>query len=62
MLKKKKKNKKRRRKNAMTLVFQYKEDAIQPELCSPSRFRIQGWSPERDGVVGVAVWYFPFLI
>ena len=32
------------------LVFQYYEDAIQPELSSTYHFRIQGWGgyPERD--------------
>ena len=35
--------------NANLLVFQYKEDALRPELSSPAHFRIQGVSPERDG-------------
>ena len=34
--------KKRRKKMLYTLVFQYKEDAIRPELFSPARFRVQG--------------------
>ena len=55
------------KKNAIFLVFQYKEDGIRPELSSPSRFRIQGGYPERDtvaaaGVVVVAGQYFSFLI
>ena len=40
---------KKEEKNALLLVFQYEEDAIQPELSSPARFRFQGGSPERDG-------------
>ena len=39
----------KKKKNAILLVFQYKEDAIRPELSSPARFRFQGGSPERDG-------------
>ena len=38
-------SKNQREKNAILLVFQHQEDAIQPELSSPPRFRIQG----RDG-------------
>ena len=37
------------KKNAFLLVFQYQEDAIQPELSSPARFRFQGGQYERDG-------------
>ena len=42
---KKLKRRKTSLKNAFLLVFQYKEDAIWPELSSPARFRIQGWYP-----------------
>ena len=38
-----------RKKNAILLVFQYQEDAIQPEFSSPARFRFQGGYPQRDG-------------
>ena len=31
------------------------EISLRPELSSPARFRIQGGSPERDGVGGVGV-------
>ena len=64
-LKKKKNFDQKKKKNAILLVFQYQEDGIRPELSSPPRFRIQGGSPERDGVggvVGVAGRHFSFLI
>jgi hypothetical protein len=64
------KKKKLQKKNAILLVFQSYEDAIQPSHSSPARFRFQGGYPERDtvavavvaGVVVVAGKYFPFLI
>ena len=31
------------------LIFQYEDDAIQPELSSPPCVRIQSGSPEGDG-------------
>ena len=34
--------KKEEEKNVIVLVFQYKDDAIRPELSSPPRFKIQG--------------------
>ena len=34
--------KQEQKQNGILLVFQYQEDAIQPELSSPARFRIQG--------------------
>ena len=37
------------KRNAILLVFQYYENAIQPELSSPARFRFQGRHYERDG-------------
>ena len=38
------------KKNAILLVFQYKEDGIRPELSSPPGFRIQGgWSERHEG-------------
>ena len=36
-------------KNAIILVLQYKEDAIQPKLSSPACCRILGGYPELDG-------------
>ena len=64
MSRKKISQKKRKEKNAMLLVFQYKDDAIRPELSSPPCFRIQGGYPERDtgAAVGVAERYIPFLM
>ena len=55
-----------RKKNAILLVLPIEEISLRPELSSPTRFRIQGGSPERDtgGVVGavVAGRHFSFLI
>ena len=39
----------KKKKNAILLVFHYKKDAIRPEVSSPSRSRILGGYPERDG-------------
>ena len=36
-------------KNTILLVLPFYYISIRPELSSPSRFRIQGGSPERDG-------------
>ena len=60
----------KKKKNAIPLVLPIEEISLRPELSSPARFRIQGGSPERDGVVvvvvvvvvGVAGRHFPFLI
>ena len=41
--------KKEEEKNANHFVFQYYDNAFQPELSSPARFRIQGGSSEPDG-------------
>ena len=40
---------KKEEKNAILLVFQYKEDPTRPELSTSPRFRIQGGYPERYG-------------
>ena len=44
-----KRRKKPAEKNAILLVLKYQEDAIQPELSRPARFRFQGGQYKPDG-------------
>ena len=46
------KEKKIEKKMLSLSFFPFEEISIQPELSSPTRFRIQGGSPERDGAAG----------
>ena len=48
----------KKKKKCYPLIFLYSIlilGAIRPELSSPAHFRIEGGSPERDGVVVVGV-------
>ena len=58
------KKKKICQKKSYSLSFPIVGGPIRPELSSPSCFRTQGGSPERDGLAGgiVAGRYFPILI